>query len=70
MSLELHHRVALSEGPSRNCGLQTGDVATLIDVVDHPGSGPRGCVLEIVNALGDAIVRDSVRDCDLAASRG
>jgi hypothetical protein len=35
--------------------LHAGDVATLVDFVDHPSSGPRGCVLELFNALGDSI---------------
>ena len=35
--------------------LRAGDVATLVDFVDHPSSGPRGCVLELFNALGDSI---------------
>ncbi len=54
MSLKLHDRVALRKS-FPEYGLQTGDVARLIDFVDHPESGSRGCVLEIVNALGDAI---------------
>jgi hypothetical protein len=54
MSLELHDRVALRES-FPEYGLQTGDVATLIDFVDHPESGRRGCVLEVFNALGDSI---------------
>jgi hypothetical protein len=36
-------------------GLRAGDVATIVDVVEHPGSGPRGCVLELFNALGESI---------------
>jgi hypothetical protein len=35
--------------------LHAGDVATLLDFVDHPSSGPRGCVLELFNALGESI---------------
>jgi hypothetical protein len=54
MSLELHDRVALQTS-FPEYGLQTGDVATLIDFVDHPNSGPRGCVLELFTALGDSI---------------
>lgn len=54
MSLELYDRVAL-RGSFPDHGLQTGDVATLIDFVDHPGSGPRGRVPELFNALGEAI---------------
>ncbi len=36
-------------------GLKRGDVATLVDTVPHPGDGPEGLVLEITNALGDAL---------------
>lgn len=28
---------------------------TLIDFVEHAATGPRGCVLELCNALGDLI---------------
>jgi hypothetical protein len=35
--------------------LRAGDVATLVDFVDHPSSGSRGCVLELFNALGESI---------------
>jgi len=30
-------------------------VATLVDFVAHPAAGPRGCVLELCNALGESI---------------
>ncbi len=54
MSLRLYDRVALrSSFPEYS--LRAGDVATLVDFVDHPSSGPRGCVLELFNALGDSI---------------
>jgi hypothetical protein len=35
--------------------LRVGDVATIVDFVEHPGSGPRRCVLELFNALGESI---------------
>jgi Domain of unknown function (DUF4926) len=54
MSLELHGRVALRRSFPEH-GLQTGDVATLIDMIEHPALGPRGCVLELSDALGQAI---------------
>lgn len=54
MSVQLYDRVALrSAFPEHE--LRTGNVATLIDFVDHPSSGSRGCVLELYNALGDSI---------------
>jgi hypothetical protein len=36
-------------------GLKKGDIATLVDFVDHPDGGEKGCVLEISNALGESI---------------
>jgi hypothetical protein len=54
MSLELYDRVALRASFPEHA-LRTGDVATLVDFVEHPSSGPRGCVLELFNALGESI---------------
>ena len=54
MSLQLYDRVALRR-PFNEHSLRAGDVATLVDFVEHPSSGPRGCVLELFNALGDSI---------------
>lgn len=54
MSLQLYDRVALRVSFPEHA-LRAGDVATLVDFVDHPGSGLRGCVLELFNALGDSI---------------
>lgn len=54
MSLRLYDRVALRTSIPEHT-LRAGDVATLVDFVDHPSSGPRGCVLELFNALGDSI---------------
>ena len=55
MSLQLFDRVALRASFPEHA-LRAGDVATLVDFVDHPSSGPpRGCVLELFNALGESI---------------
>ena len=54
MSLRLYDRVALRVSVPEY-SLRNGDVATLVDFVDHPSSGARGCVLELFNALGDSI---------------
>lgn len=54
MSLQLYDRVALRESFPEH-SLRAGDVATLIDFVEHPSSGPRGCILELFNALGESI---------------
>ena len=52
MSQQLYDRVALRTSFPEH-GLRAGDVATLVDFVPHPSSGPRGCVLELFNALGE-----------------
>src|SRR2546425_11439337 len=54
MSLQLYDRVALRASFPEHA-LRAGDVATLVDFVDHPSSGARGCVLELFNALGESI---------------
>jgi hypothetical protein len=54
MTLRLYDRVALKEAVLSE-GLRAGDVATLVDFADHPSGGPRGCVLEVFNALGESI---------------
>jgi hypothetical protein len=52
--MELYQRVSLIKDEERY-GLKKGDVATLVDFVEHPEGGETGCVLEIINALGDTI---------------
>jgi hypothetical protein len=54
MPLQLYDRVALRASVPEHA-LRVGDVATLVDFVDHPSSRPRGCVLELFNALGESI---------------
>jgi len=51
---ELYTRVVVNRDiPSEH--LQRGDVATLVDYVEHPKDGEEGVVLEIFNALGESI---------------
>jgi len=52
--MELFQKVSLIKDLEKY-GLKKGDIATLVDFVDHPGGGEKGCVLEIVNALGETI---------------
>ena len=52
--LNLYDRVALKVDVPDH-GLCPGDIATLVDFVDHPSGGPRGCVLEVFNALGESL---------------
>lgn len=56
MGLQLYTRVSLRCDVS-SAGLRAGDVATLVDLVPHPGGGgrERGCVLEVFNAIGESI---------------
>ena len=54
MSLHPYDRVALRASFPEH-GLRAGDVATVVDFVDYPSSGSRGCVLELFNALGESI---------------
>lgn len=52
--LELYQRVALRcDAPEHN--LRRGDVATIVQFVEHPAGLERGCVLEVFNALGESI---------------
>ena len=52
--LKLYDRVAITHDIAEH-DLRRGDVATLIDLVPHPGDGPQGLVLEVVNALGESL---------------
>ena len=66
MTLRLYDRVALTTAVPEH-GLRAGDVATLVDLVDHPGAGPRGAVLEIFNAVGESIAVVTVPVTAIAA---
>lgn len=52
--MELYQRVSLVRDVEEY-GLKKGDVATLVEFIDHPAKGEKGCVLEILNALGQTI---------------
>jgi hypothetical protein len=53
MPLQLYDRVALRASVPEHA-LRVGDVAPLVDFVDHSSSDPRGCVLELFNTLGES----------------
>lgn len=54
MSLELYKQVALVRNiPDAN--LYQGDVAVLVDFINHPTDGEQGAILEVFNALGESI---------------
>lgn len=51
---ELYKQVTLARDvPDAN--LYRGDVAVLVDFIEHPSGGERGAVLEVFNVLGDSI---------------
>ena len=54
MALNLYDRVALNVAlPGQD--VRVGDVATLVEFVEHPSGRPRGCVLEFFNAVGESL---------------
>jgi hypothetical protein len=54
MTPKLYTQVVLKRDiPEAN--LQWGDIATYIDLVEHPLAGEAGAVLEVFNALGESI---------------
>ncbi|MDM7987257.1 MAG: DUF4926 domain-containing protein [Smithella sp.] len=54
MNMDLYQRVSLTADCPGH-GLKKGDIVTLVDYVDHPDGGEKGCVLEVFNALGESI---------------
>ena len=51
---ELYKDVALTRDiPEEN--LKQGDVATLVEYLEHPSGGEEGAILEIFNAIGESI---------------
>jgi hypothetical protein len=54
MKPELYTRVVLTRDiPEER--LKKGDVATLVDYVEHPHGGEEGAILEVFNALGETL---------------
>ena len=52
--LELYQYIALSRDlPEHN--LKQGDIAMLIDYVNHPSGGEDGYILEVFNNIGDSM---------------
>ena len=68
MTLKLYDRIALKIAVPEY-ELQPGDVATLIDLVDHPSGGHRGCVIEVFNALGESVAVVTVPENAVEALR-
>ena len=54
MALELYKQITLVRDiPDAN--LRKGDVAVLVDFIDHPSDGEQGAILEVFNVLGESI---------------
>ena len=54
MKPELYSRVVVNRDiPAEE--LHRGDVATVIEYLDHPGSGEEGAILEVFNVLGESL---------------
>ena len=68
MTLQFYQQVVLRRDLDGQ-GLKRGDVATLVDLVPHPGEGPTGCVLEVFNALGESIAVVVVPESDVEPLR-
>jgi hypothetical protein len=68
MSLPLYQRVALKRDLPEH-ELRRGDVAVLVDYVQHPQGGEQGCVLEVFNALGESIAVVAVPESDVEGLR-
>jgi hypothetical protein len=54
MKPELYTEVALARDIP-DSPLKKGDIATLIDFVNHPAGGEEGAILEVFNVLGESI---------------
>lgn len=54
MALELYQQVALTRNVLE-AKLYQGDVAVLVDFVEHPAGGEQGAILEVFNAVGESI---------------
>ncbi len=54
MKSPLYSRVVVNRDvPEEN--LRRGDVATVIEYLDHPQGGEEGAILEIFNVVGDSL---------------
>jgi hypothetical protein len=54
MKPELYQDVVLTRDmPSEN--LKKGDVATVVEYLEHPSGGEEGAILEVFNAVGESI---------------
>ena len=54
MKPELYSRVVVNRDILAE-ELHRGDVATVIEYLDHPGAGEEGAILEVFNVLGESL---------------
>lgn len=66
MSIELFKEVSLRRDLPVE-GLRAGDVGTVVEILPHPASGPRGIMLEVFNAVGDTVAIVTVPETDVDA---
>ena len=66
--MKLYEKVSLLHDIDEH-GLKKGDVAVLVDYVEHPSGGEKGCVLEVINALGETINVITVPESSVASLR-
>ena len=52
--MELYKEVALTRDVPE-ADLKQGDVAILVDLVNHPAGGEQGAILEVFNVAGESI---------------
>lgn len=64
MTIELFKEVALRRDlPQKK--LRAGDVGVVVEILPHPGGGPRGIMLEVFNAVGESLVVVTVPETDV-----
>jgi len=66
VNIELYQRVSLTRDFHEQ-DLRKGDIVTLVDYVNHPEGGERGCVIEIFNAVGESIGTMTVPESGIEA---
>ena len=54
MALELYKQITLTRDVAE-ANLYRGDVAVLVDFIEHPTGGEQGAILEVFNVLGESI---------------
>ena len=68
MKPELYRRIALTRNVLED-NLKRGDLAWVIEYIEHPEGGEEGAILEIFNALGESLCIATVPVSAIAALR-